>query len=234
MRSLVMNSLTVCLLEPWYLQTIKHTCSSYVLLKWNCCEHRNYKQETHLFKQLPRASKKGQRGWYILKLYICLWSTFPLLFRANALSPWPYLMSQEVVFHLVGKLWGWGGSGCSFMHSAHQSQFLAALYSLLRLLLPQTSTCAAASCWLSIINYLFFVPAWCVSQHRMSAAFHKMALCQVSYDYMSALASLSHCREEFKNFYNLVFIQQNKPVVSVYITLFFFTFRGLVLLTVRK
>lgn len=60
---------------------------------------------------------------------------------------------------------------------------------------------------------LFYILAWRASRHRMSAAFHKMDLCQLSHSDVSAIASL--CREESNNIvYNL------SPVVPVYITLF--------------
>lgn len=119
-----------------YLQPIKQKlCSFYSLLKWNCCEHKNHKQEIHLFKQLPGASKVGQWGWRILKVYICFWSELRLLFTAHTLSPWPYLMSQEVVFHLAGELWCRGGSGGSFRAPCSLKpgrQLPTAFYPLLR------------------------------------------------------------------------------------------------------
>lgn len=131
-------------------------------------------------------------------------------------------MYQEVVFHLVGDSGVEGESGGSFVHQLlAEVQLLTAFLFAAATLLPQTSTCASASCWVSITNYLlFFTLAWCVSQHRMSAAFHEMGLCQLVYDHMSAFASSSLCREEFKNVYNLVFMRQSSPVVPVYITPF--------------
>lgn len=87
-----------------------------------------------------------------------------LILQSSHTPLWPYLMSQVFIFNLVDELWVWGVDWVVVSWS-----LLSAFYSSLP---ARTLRCAAASCWVSIANCLFFVLAWYVSQHRMWAAFY--------------------------------------------------------------
>lgn len=168
-----------------YLQTIKQeVCSFYSLLKWNCSERTNHKQETHLFKQLPGAAmKRSKRLTYLKTLHLLLDCICLVVPGSHAL---PLTLSRvsggrfSPGWWTVGLRGGSGGSVYAPCSLKSGRQLLAALcrFASAKLLhalqLPADSVLSTAS---------FYVIAWCVSQHRMSAAFHKMGLCQLSYDH---------------------------------------------------
>lgn len=163
------------------------------LQKWNCCEHTNLNRKSICLSDSPGPQRKGSGADISEKFtsapgVFCsccsrLAHSLPDLILCLRRSFFIWLVSCRVEGDRVAvsctlRSKTWASARYSFLHAA------AAL-------LPQTCTWVAASCWVNIINYLFHVLAWCVSLHRMSAAFHKMGLCQLCYDYMSASASLS-------------------------------------------
>lgn len=167
-------------------------------------QHTSHKQETHLFNQLPRAFEKRPTGGCTVKVYICC--------RCSGLLTLPLTLSNVSGGRFSPGRWTAGvtergdqvAGWCALFCNAWAPSLLAAGARR-----PQTSTCSL-TCWVSMVNYLFsgsevFLNTGC------QLRFQRTGLCQVDYDNTSGSVN---------NFDNLVFIQQNNPVVSLYIPRF--------------
>lgn len=130
-----------------------NVCSAEVKLLWS----QQSKQETAVWAAAPRRlqRKRLQSSMYLPHLHL-------LMYDCNAVSLppslppsrlWPYLMSQEVVFHLPGDLWAVNGirwqiweAGPTLIapSSSHRHSFCAAHVPVLQLPADSASSSTAS------------------------------------------------------------------------------------------